>query len=261
MIKLTQGKVPNAFGDMVYYDRGAWMWGKACKKGRHYAALQSVVKCKDYIVDCFYRQPLPTTPKEEAWWLSNCFYIFVPPKCLEVFQQNVTGFLATYMETHGYTPTKITQIQASKTDLLCYIVEGDDKWMQNTYTISHYLSLLRMCGYYTTMSLAGPGEAYINQGCNETTYFRGWVAKAKAAYLHIWQNPAFLHIDAPAGHHPRSLYSKNGYGYSTHGCSGYFFLLGQERENAPEYLERALNLYAKNNPMVQKLRELVNVKV
>jgi len=262
MHKLTQGRVPNAFRDIVYYERDSWMWGKACKKGKHYAALQSIVKCKDYIVDCFYRHPLPTTPKKEVWWLSNCFYVFIPPHCLELFQQNIFGFLATYMETHGYTPTIITQVAASKTDLTCYVVEGDDKWMQNTYTLSHYLSLLRMCGYYTSLSLNGPGNAYLLRGCNETTYLRGLKNKAEATYLHIWQNPSFLHMDAPTGDHPRSLYINNGADHKGHGCAGYFYLLGQEKMPMYPHVKRALELCEKQNPMIYKIREFVrNVEV
>jgi hypothetical protein len=269
MTKLIAPRI-GAIDDIEDYSTTSeWVWGKACKLSeKTWEVCQRPVKCKDYIIDPFYVNYADTSDFTKEEYGSCCFYIFLPSNAKELFFRNITDFLHLYETTNGYTPTVITQITKRFNDevnWLPIIIEGDMQWMQNTYTLSHYLSLIRMCGYHTGMSLTSCGKS-ATVSCNESGYIRG-LAQYPAAYktfLHIWKEPHFLDMVAPEGYHPKSLYQNNK-GHNGHGVGGYFFYLSQCRgQHTPEYLKTALNRLEKDNPMLEKISLLYreyNVKV
>jgi len=172
------------------------------------------------------------------------------------FLTNITTFLHLYEETHGYTKTlvrkvtkKVNRYDGNKP----YIIEGDIQWMRNTFTISHYLSLLRLCGHHTDITLTSLGNPI--QKCNETSYINSlqMYKNIYKTFQYIWQHPHFLDMIAPEGHHPYCLY-KNTFA-TAHGMGGYFFILSHLIKS-DGYSISCYKSFIANNPMVKKINNL-----
>jgi len=232
-----------------------WQWGRANKlTDILYEKRQIKQLCKDYLVDTFYRNNIRQIVKEQE--NSNCFFIYIPDALEKNFLNNINIFLHLYEETHGYIKTsvrKVTKKVKIYDGIKPYIIEGDIQWMMNTFTISHYLSLLRLCGHHTNITLTSSGTSVLR--CNETSYISSIATNTYAykTFQYIWQHPHFLDMVAPEGHHPYCLY-KNTF-EKAHGMGGYFFILSHLIKS-DTYSISCYKSFIANNPMVKKINNL-----
>lgn len=211
-----------------------WYWGKAATvDAEHVEMLLCPVTCKDYIVDNLYQSRRSMNQTKE--YLStkerneNCIYVFFPSKKIASnVINNVVNFLNPWFAENGIAPTTIEQAtwDNGRFNNSLYIIKGDNKWTENCFGWSIYLSILRILGMKdgaTKINFQPENPDYYP---NEYHYCNQWkntnAPKILAKLDEIFNNP-FPYLDKYPKGYKITGYPDNVDAY--HGETGPFYLL------------------------------------
>ena len=142
------------------------------------------VGCKDYIMDCFYRNhssfitPSVETIKNTQWYIT----IIIPNKIkANEAAKKILEHLNPYEKEHGFELTEvITDIEYSKEDVLCVKIPKD--WFKVCLTpVSIYLSLIRLLIIHGDTNLSNLAKTTVYPYANEVTYYNNWKSIAETS--------------------------------------------------------------------------------
>lgn len=207
--------------------RGSICWAKACMHpdGR-VEIMQSLVSCKDYILDTQWRGQggYITGEWNKQQQRQNCFFIYIPNDVK--FLERIQSFLHPYEEannlkkTEYYSISKITPSPEGEGHLCDrgLIIRGDDKWNSNGLTWSFYLSLIR--ALVSAKSTSSLDTIFNTCSSNEHSYWTNLTDAGKEFIYHVYKN--IQHYFEPI---PAKYNTYTGYTISCgHGATGPFYL-------------------------------------
>lgn len=135
------------------------------------------VGCKDYIMDCFYRDhdsfrtPTVETIKNTQWYVT-----IVIPSNIEANKaaKRIIEHFNPYEKEHGFELTEvITDIEYSRKNVLCVKIPKD--WFKVCLTpVSIYLSLIRLLIIHGDTNLSNLAKTTVYPHANEVTYYKQW---------------------------------------------------------------------------------------